>query len=114
MEEIWKTWERFPNYQASNLGGFRSVRCRGRDKTHIHTPQRIGSGYVVVRPYQKVKRDGHTWYMQRVVMEVFVGPAEGRQVNHINGMKRDNRLCNLEYVDRGDNMRHAYRTGRMQ
>lgn len=114
MEETWKTWERFPNYQVSNFGRFRSIRCRGKDEIHVHDPQRVASGYLVVRPYLKARKKNTTIYLQRVVMEVFVGPAEGRHVNHKNGMKRDNALSNLEYVDRGDNMRHAYKTGRMR
>lgn len=33
------------------------------------------------------------------------------EVNHINGVKHDNRACNLEWVTRQENVQHALRTG---
>lgn len=40
------------------------------------------------------------------------GPLDPRlTVNHINGVKMDNRLVNLEAVTQSENMTHAYRTG---
>jgi hypothetical protein len=39
-------------------------------------------------------------------MEAFYGPSD-QDVNHINGVRDDNRLENLEYVSRLQNIRHA-------
>ena len=36
---------------------------------------------------------------------------DGMQINHINGIKSDNRDINLELVTPSQNMRHAYMTG---
>lgn len=49
-------------------------------------------------------------YVHRLVTMAFIGPCpKGYEVNHKNGIKDDNRLENLEYVTRSENLKHAYR-----
>lgn len=48
----------------------------------------------------------------RLIWEAVNGPVPlDREINHINGVKADNRIANLELVDHRENIRHAYRTG---
>lgn len=50
--------------------------------------------------------------MHQLVMEGFTQkPAWAQCVNHINGIKTDNRLVNLEWSTTRDNTIHAFRTG---
>jgi hypothetical protein len=47
-----------------------------------------------------------------LVANAFIGPKpEGLQVNHIDGVKENNRSKNLEYVTPKENQRHASRLG---
>jgi ribosomal protein S25 len=50
--------------------------------------------------------------IHQLVTAAFLGPCpEGKQVNHKNGNKRDNRVENLEYLTPDENKAHAKRTG---
>ena len=51
-------------------------------------------------------------YAHRLIWTVTEGPiGAADQINHRNGVKRDNRLENLEVVDASGNLQHAYDTG---
>ena len=51
----------------------------------------------------------------RVVWCAANGPVpSGKQIDHINGLKTDNRLVNLQIVDQPENMRRAVAAGLMR
>jgi len=48
----------------------------------------------------------------RILSEMFIpNPFNKLQVNHINGIKHDNRLENLEWVTQSENAKHSFLIG---
>lgn len=59
----------------------------------------IVHGYVRVQLAKGAKHE----LVHRLVMEAFVGVATGLDVDHINGVRSDNRLENLQYLTESAN-----------
>ena len=58
---------------------------------------------------QVAPKSPKTFKIHRLVAKAFLGPRPpGLETNHINGIKTDNRIENLEYVTHAENMRHAH------
>ena len=108
MEE----WRDIPGYeglyQVSSIGRVRSfVSWRGK-VDRIMVGSRHSDGYWQVSLRKGGKRT--TRKVHVFVLAAFVGPVpNGMEINHINGNKQDNRLENLEYCSRSENLLHSYR-----
>ncbi len=116
-QEIWKTIIGFETYQISNFGRVKSLPHKifisntpsgvALSKERILKPFLAGRGYPCVSLGYKNKKLIH-----RLVAVAFIpNPKNKRTVNHINGIKTDNRVENLEWMSYLDNNKHAIETG---
>jgi len=77
-------------------------------KQKMLTNNKNRDGYSYVTLIKNKKRNNH--YVHRLVASHFIpNPNDKREVNHINGIKTDNRKQNLEWCTRSENMLHAIR-----
>jgi hypothetical protein len=108
-EEVWKPIVGYEgSYEVSSTGMVRRLRrSSGARVGRILKSHDNGEGYLFVPLCINNTRRQRT--VHRVVAEAFYGPALGRQVNHKNGNKQDNRVENIEWVTPKENSLHSYR-----
>lgn len=119
--EIWKDIKGYEGlYQVSNLGNVKNLKRKVKiSKTlekykeipeHILKPIKNKCGYL----YVSLANNGKIKNVRvhKLVAEAFI-PNDNKilQINHINGLKSDNRVENLEWVTCKDNINKAWEMG---
>lgn len=105
---MWREIEYFNNYEVSTDGKVRNKKTR-----RVLKPIDNGQGYLQVDLY--VNGKGTSKRINRLVAEAFIpNPEKLPQVNHINEIKADNRVDNLNWMTAKENANHGTRTERMK
>jgi len=106
-EEHWRRIRNFLDYSVSNWGRVWSYKTEKFLK-----PCPDHEGYLQVGLYKD--RSRYSKKIHKLVIEAFVGPCpEGKEANHISGIKANCRLDNLEYLTHSENLKHAFKMGLM-
>lgn len=120
QKEIWKPVVGYKGiYEVSNMGRLKSLsKTIKNSKNRVYnTKERFfkktlsKSGYCVASLWKNGKLTSSA-RVHRLVMIAFVpNPIDKPFVNHINGIKTDNRVENLEWCTAKENSIHAVKNG---
>jgi hypothetical protein len=104
--ENWKPLPGFNAYEVSDLGNVRRVSSGKGTRAMRHLKPSVDHGGRMVF---NARKDGKTqqWKVHRAVMLAFKGECpSGREVAHLDGNQKNNRLENLMYATPVENNRH--------
>ena len=120
--EIWKPIKGFEGrYEISNLGRIKSLRWMQKHHTGKMFLKRerlmsirVGTAFNGYSNVMLTGLDGIQigLFHHRIIAEAFIPNPDNKPfVNHLNGIKIDNRLENLEWCTRSENAIHSFTIG---
>jgi len=107
VKEIWKDIPGYEGcYQASNLGNIKSLNYNKTKFSKNLVLNKQHDGYV------RVTLNNKSYPVHRLIGITFIPNIFNyHEINHINGIKNDNKVVNLEWCTRSMNTIHAIKTG---
>jgi DNA-binding CsgD family transcriptional regulator len=97
MEEIWRNIELYPDYQVSNLGNVRSLKCNRIRNLKPHLPPSDKYRRVGLRSQNKQ----HRLRIGELVATSFISPRpQGKILHHKDRCKVNDSASNLQWVNK--------------
>lgn len=113
--EEWRTIPEWPLYEVSNFGRIRSYHTRRNAKkgsVNILKLRQNRFGYYWIGLIRPGLRRQKCIFVHRLVAITFIGPKPvGFQIDHVDGIKSNNRVDNLKYVTQSENILRSFRLG---
>ena len=97
--EIFKTIKEYPMYSVSTEG-----RIRKNSDQKILTPSRKPSGYMQINLFTNDGRRKKEYVHRLMALTFLDNPNHFPEVNHIDGVRDNNTLSNLEWITHAENM----------
>lgn len=113
--ETWKDIRDYEGlYKISNLGRIKSLEridySGHKLEENLISICKSGSGYMCVNLCKNGIQKSHR--LHRIIAITFIpNPNNYNQINHLDGIKLNNRIDNLEWCDNSRNQRHAFEIG---
>lgn len=118
MKEEWRDVIEYEGlYQVSNYGRIRTVSrfVNSKQKSLRFISQKIRKIELDKDGYHRLQlhKDGQSkkFFVHRLVGYAFLGLSKDKQINHINSIRHDNRLKNLEVCTARENTIHGIKYG---
>lgn len=110
-QELWKSIVGYEHYQVNIYGTVRRlpVKRPGTFTRQIYylKPDISYNGYLKVNLRYNGK--GRKFSIHRLIATYFIpNPENKKTVNHINGIRTDNRIENLEWATHSENVKHGF------
>jgi len=100
----------FEDYFICSNGEVYHINYNNTNKIGKLTPCKNRDGYLFVRLSKKGNVKNRT--IHRLIAQHFIPNNSNKNVvNHLNGIKADNRIENLEWCTRSENDKHAFKLG---
>lgn len=102
-------WLSVPGYEGKYEAHGRGL-IRNAVTKRVLRPALIKVGYLTV-VLCKNSNDHKTFYVHRIIGKIFLTTPQKEMINHIDGIKTNNHISNLEWATRSENEKHAYKIG---